>query len=357
VLPSGFTTTVAKVWRPGGVEVPDVFVGQAATIELSDDIDIARGDLICRPHNRPHIGQDIDAMICWLTAQSELTQGARYTIQHTTRSTRAVVRELEYRLDVNTLHRDEKAETLKLNEIGRVRLRTQVPLLFDAYRRSRETGSFILVDEATNNTVAAGMITGPSQQDSHVVWHGGSVQRTERATRGMTVWLTGLSGSGKSTVAAEVERRLVASGRPAYLLDGDNLRHGLNADLGFSVDDRAENVRRVGEVAKLLADAGIIALVSLVSPYIVDREKVRAAHVEDSLPFVEVFVDTPLEICEQRDPKGMYVKARAGEITHFTGVDDPYEAPEAPHLRLRPADGDAAAQAALVIELVERVAQ
>jgi bifunctional enzyme CysN/CysC len=171
----------------------------------------------------------------------------------------------------------------------------------------------------------------------------------------MTIWLTGLSGSGKSTVAAELERRLVASGRPAYLLDGDNLRHGLNADLGFSADDRAENVRRVGEVAKLLADAGVIAIVSLVSPYAADRARVRASHADASLPFVEIFVDTPLEICEARDPKGMYAKARAGEIAHFTGIDDPYEAPEAPHLRLRPEDGDAAAQAALVLDLVERI--
>jgi bifunctional enzyme CysN/CysC len=268
-----------------------------------------------------------------------------------------VVRDLEYRLDVNTLHRDDTASNLKLNEIGRIRLRAQQPLLFDAYRRSRETGSFILIDEATNNTVAAGMITGPSMQESHVVWHSGSVQRDERATKGMTVWLTGLSGSGKSTVAAELERRLVASGRPAYLLDGDNLRHGLNADLTFSADDRRENVRRVGEVAKLLADAGVIAIVSLVSPYAADRARAREAHNEAGLPFAEIFVDTPLEICEARDPKGMYAKARAGEITDFTGVNAPYEAPESPHLRLRPEDGDAAAQAATVYDLVERIVQ
>jgi bifunctional enzyme CysN/CysC len=356
VLPSGFTTRIAKVWAPGGKPLQEAFAGQAVTIELADDIDISRGDLICRPHNRPHVGQDVDAMICWLTTDATLTAGSRFTVQHTTRSTRAVVRELDYRLDVNTLHRDESASALALNEIGRVRLRTQQPLLFDAYRRSRETGSFILVDEATNNTVAAGMITGPTQHDAKVVWHSGSVQRGERATQGLTVWLTGLSGSGKSTVAAELERRLVASGRPAYLLDGDNLRHGLNTDLGFSADDRAENVRRVGEVAKLLADAGVVAIVSLVSPYAADRARVRASHSESSLPFVEIFVDTPLAVCEARDPKGMYAKARAGEIKHFTGIDDPYEAPEAPHLRLRPEDGDAAAQATLVLDLIERIA-
>ncbi len=357
VLPSGFTTSVAGVWAPGGRKLEEASAGLAVTLELADDIDIARGDMICRPHNRPHAGQDLDAMICWMTAESSLTPGARYTVHHTTRSTRAVVRELDYRLDVNTLHRDESAENLSLNEIGRVRLRTQAPLLFDAYRRSRETGSFILIDEATNNTVAAGMVTGPSQQESHVVWHSGSVQRDERATHGMTVWLTGLSGSGKSTVAAELERRLVASGRPAYLLDGDNLRHGLNSDLSFSPEDRTENIRRVGEVARLLADAGVVAIVSLVSPYAADRAQARETHSEGGLPFAEIFVDTPLEVCEQRDPKGMYAKARAGEITDFTGVNAPYEAPESPHLRLRPEDGDAAVQAGLVYDLVERMAQ
>ena len=357
VLPSGFTTSIKAIWKPGGVAVDEAFAGQAVTVELSDDIDIARGDLICRPHNRPHVGQDIDAMVSWMSSDAQLTPGARYTVQHTTRSTRAVVRELDYRLDINTLHRDETATSLSLNEIGRIRLRTQQPLLFDAYRRSREMGSFILVDETTNSTVAAGMITGPSQQDSQVVWHSGSVQRTERATQGMTVWLTGLSGSGKSSVAAELERRLVASGRPAYLLDGDNLRHGLNSNLGFSPEDRAENVRRVGEVAKLLADAGVVAIVSLVSPYAADREQARAAHAAAGLPFAEIFVDTPLAVCEARDPKGMYAKARAGEITNFTGIDDPYEAPESPHLRLRPEDGDAAAQATLVLDLVERITE
>jgi bifunctional enzyme CysN/CysC len=357
VLPSGFSTAVEAVWGPGGRKLDEAFAGQAVTLELRDKIDISRGDLICRPHNRPHVGQDIDAMVCWMSSDAQLTPGARYTIQHTTRSTRAVVRSLDYRLDVNTLHRDETADGLSLNEIGRIRLRTQQPLLFDAYRRSRDTGSFILVDEATNNTVAAGMITGPSQQKSRVVWHSGSVQRAERATQGMTVWLTGLSGSGKSTVAAELERRLVASGRPAYLLDGDNLRHGLNAGLGFSAEDRAENVRRVAEVAKLLADAGVVAIVSLVSPYHADRERARTLHSESGLPFAEIFVDTPLQVCEARDPKGMYAKARAGEIKNFTGVDDPYEAPESPHLRLRPEDGDAAAQAALVVDLVERMAE
>jgi bifunctional enzyme CysN/CysC len=186
-----------------------------------------------------------------------------------------------------------------------------------------------------------------------VTWHAGQVDRSDRPSRGATVWLTGLSGSGKSTVAAACERALVDAGRPAYVLDGDNLRHGLNADLGFSAADRAENVRRVGHVARLLADAGVVALVPLISPYRADRELVRALHAEAGVPFIEVFVDTPLELCEQRDPKGLYAKARAGEITGFTGIDDPYEAPDAPDVVLTPSDGDPVAQAAVVLARLE----
>jgi bifunctional enzyme CysN/CysC len=189
---------------------------------------------------------------------------------------------------------------------------------------------------------------------AEVTWHAGQVERSERPSRGATVWLTGLSGSGKSTVAMAAERALVDAGRPAYVLDGDNLRHGLNADLGFSTEDRAENVRRVGHVARLLADAGVVALVPLISPYRADRDRVRALHAEADVPFLEVFVDTPIELCEQRDPKGLYAKARAGEITGFTGIDDPYEAPTTPEHVLTPADGDAETMASLVIGQLDR---
>ncbi|HEX6569602.1 MAG TPA: adenylyl-sulfate kinase [Acidimicrobiales bacterium] len=185
-----------------------------------------------------------------------------------------------------------------------------------------------------------------------VVWHDGAVARAERPSQGATVWFTGLSGSGKSSVAVEVERALVTGGRPAYLLDGDNVRHGLNADLGFSAADRTENIRRIGEVARLFADAGVVALVPVISPYRSDRGRARAIHEAVGLPFVEVYVDTPLAVCEARDPKGLYARARAGEITGFTGIDDPYEAPEHPQLRLTPADGDPAAQAARVLALL-----
>ncbi|MGW4327729.1 adenylyl-sulfate kinase [Nocardia sp. NPDC004573] len=355
VLPSGFTTTVQAIWGPGGAPVAEAFPPQAVTIQLADELDISRGDLICRPNNRPTAGRDLDAMVCWFAEDTQLTPGATYTIRHTTRAATTEVRSLDYRLDVNTLHRDEHAESLALNEIGRVQLRSRQPLLFDPYRRNRATGSFILVDDTTNNTVAAGMITGPSLPSSRVVWHSTAVERDERATRGLTVWLTGLSGSGKSTVAVELERRLVAAGRPAFLLDGDNLRHGLNSDLGFSAADREENVRRVGEVAKLFAEAGVVAVVSLISPYRADRDRVRAAHEAAGIPFLEVFVDTPLAVCEARDPKGMYAKARAGEIRGFTGIDDPYEAPTEAEIILRPDHGDPASMAATIIARLSRM--
>jgi bifunctional enzyme CysN/CysC len=199
------------------------------------------------------------------------------------------------------------------------------------------------------DAAASGAVAGAT----NVVWHEGAVARGERPSVGATVWFTGLSGSGKSTVAVEVERALVAAGRAAYLLDGDNVRHGLNADLGFSAADRTENIRRIGEVARLFADAGVVALVPVISPYRADRDRARAIHAAVGLPFVEVFVDTPLEVCEARDPKGLYAKARAGEIRGFTGIDDPYEAPEHPDLRLTPADGGPGAQAARVLALLD----
>ncbi|RBM10320.1 adenylyl-sulfate kinase [Prauserella sp. PE36] len=354
VLPSGFSTTVRAVWGPGGTPVAEAFPPQAVTVELADELDVGRGDLLCRPGNRPHAGSDLDAMLCWFSERAGLDAGGRYLLRHTTRETTATVTELDYRLDVNTLHRDETATGLALNEIGRVRLRTRQPLLFDPYRRNRATGGFVLIDPATHDTVAAGMITGPRQPGAGVVWQSAAVTREQRPSQGATIWLTGLSGSGKSTIAVELERRLVAIGRPAYLLDGDNLRHGLNADLGFTADDRTENVRRAGEVARLFADAGVVAVVSLISPYRAGRDRVRAAHEAAGLPFVEVYVDTPLEVCEARDPKGLYARARAGELTGFTGIDAPYEPPQAPDLVLHPGDGDPAALAGNVLALLDR---
>src|ERR687887_2715077 len=236
--------------------------------------------------------------------------------------------------------------------MGRLKTRPASPLSGDDYRRNRHTGSFILVDEASNDTVGAGMIVDAHTGDSaaaaitdagarspNVTWHKGGITREERwqalGQRGATVWLTGLPASGKSTIAGALEHWLVSRGHAAYLLDGDNLRHGLNGNLGFAPEDRAENVRRTAHVARLFADSGAISIASLVSPYVSDRAAARQAHDELELDFIEVFVDTPIEECERRDPKGLYEKARRGEITGFTGVDDPYESPEAAEVVVR----------------------
>ena len=350
VLPSGRKTAVVAVSGPGGRLVEEAFPPQSITLLLADDVDVSRGDMICRPNNRPFVGRDVDAMICWFSDSSAIAPGDRLHIRHTNQTVQATVEHLDYRLDVNTLHRDEQANRLSLNEIGRVRLRAQRPLMFDTYRRSRTTGSFILVDPATNNTVAAGMIIGNEPAVAkEVVWHPTVVRRDHRATSGLTVWITGLSGSGKSAVAVELEQMLVSAGRPAYLLDGDNLRHGLNSDLGFSAAARSENVRRVGEVAKLFADSGAVAIVSLVSPYRADRELVRAKHRVAGLTFLEVYMDIPQNVCEERDPKGLYARARAGQVAQFTGIDDPYEPPHQPDLVLHLGHGSPRAMAELIM--------
>ncbi|MFW0789146.1 adenylyl-sulfate kinase [Gordonia sp. CPCC 205333] len=339
VLPSGFSTKISAIWGPGGAKVDEAFASMAVAVELDDEIDIVRGDMIARPHNRPHVGRDLDALVCWFSEDTQLRPDARYVLAAGTRTTRATVAGFNYRLDVNTLHRDEQSDELQLNEIGRVSLHTQHPVMFDPYRTNRETGSFILIDESTNKTVGAGMINGPVQASSNVVWQTTKVGREQRPHRGATLWLTGLSGSGKSSLAIELERRLVAEGRPSYLMDGDNLRHGLNSDLGFGDDDRRENIRRTSEVASLFADSGAVAIVSLISPFAAERQRAREIHAERGLPFFEIFVDTPLAECERRDPKGLYAKARRGEITQFTGIDSPYERPLTPEAVVTPADG------------------
>lgn len=339
ILPGGFASTITEIWGPGGSKLDEAFASMAVSIELADEIDIVRGDMFARPNNRPYVGRDIDSMVCWFSEDTDLTVGNRYRLMGGTRETRATITGVNYRLDVNTLHRDESAELLSLNEIARLTLHTQEPLMFDSYRRNRETGSFILIDEATNKTVGAGMITAPVARDSHIVWQGTKVNREQRPHRGATLWLTGLSGSGKSSLAVELERRFVAEGRPAYLMDGDNLRHGLNSDLGFSDDDRRENIRRTSEVAALFADSGAVAVVSLISPFAEERRRAREIHAERGLLFYEIFLDTSLEECERRDPKGLYAKARRGEISQFTGIDSPYERPDHADLVVSPSDG------------------
>jgi bifunctional enzyme CysN/CysC len=355
VLPGGKTTRITAIDGPSG-PVAEAFPPMAISVRLADDLDISRGDMIARPTNQPRVTQEFDATVCWMADSSALEPGREYLIKHTTRTTRATVTELAYRLDVNTLHRDKSATALTLNELGRVTLRTQVPLLLDEYTRNTSTGSFILIDPYTNGTVAAGMVlrdVSARTPSPNTVRHKSLVTAEDRLTgRGRTVWFTGLSGSGKSSVAMLVERKLLERGVAAYVLDGDNLRHGLNADLGFSMADRAENLRRLAHVAVLLADCGQTVLVPAISPLEEHRELARRVHAEAGIDFFEVFCDTPLEDCERRDPKGLYAKARAGEITHFTGIDSPYQRPKNPDLRLTP-DRSIDELAQQVVDLLE----
>src|SRR6201994_781630 len=354
VLPTGKSSRITTIEGPNG-PVQEAFSPMAVSISLADEIDISRGDMIARTNNQPRVAQEFDATVCWMADGAALEPGRDYVIKHTTRTTRARVTALDYRLDVNTLHRDKTASALKLNELGRISLRTQVPLLLDEYTRNASTGSFILIDPNTNGTVAAGMVlheVSTLSSSPNTVVHKSLVTAEDRTSRGRTLWFTGLSGSGKSSVAMLVEQRLLEKGIPAYVLDGDNLRHGLNADLGFSMADRAENLRRLAHVATLLADSGQIVLVPAISPLDEHRAIARKVHADAGFEFVEVFCDTPLEDCERRDPKGLYAKARAGEITHFTGIDSPYQRPKNPDLRLTP-DRSCDELAQQVVDLIE----
>jgi bifunctional enzyme CysN/CysC len=353
VMPSRKASKIAAIDTPDG-PVEQAFPPMAVTLRLEDEVDISRGDMICRPQNQPTVNRRFDARICWFDETSHLRTDIPYQLKHTTRWVAAEIEKLHYQLDVDTLHADREAKTLEVNDIGRVTIETASPLFFDTYRLNRTTGSFILVDPGTDLTVAAGMIIGaggdPVTEEAaavtttpvaeNITFHPSKLSREARVaalgTAGATIWMTGLSGSGKSTIATAIEHTLVSAGRPAFMLDGDNLRHGLNSDLGFSEEDRNENVRRVGEVAKILAESGTVAIASLVSPYRAERDRVRAIHEEAGIPFFEVFVDTALEECERRDPKGLYAKARAGEITDLTGVGAPYEAPTSPDLVTAP---------------------
>jgi bifunctional enzyme CysN/CysC len=360
VLPSGETSRVEGI-ETFGDALTEAYPPLSVTVHLADDLDVSRGDMICRPRNTPSVSRDIDAIVCWMSETPSRERG-RYMVKHTTRTVRGVVSELVHRIDVDTLHHDESASELRLNEIGRIRLRTSSPLVFDPYDRNRSTGAFILIDEATNETVAAGMIhgtseppatagTGGRQHSANVTWEPGRLKREDRwralGCVGATVWVTGLPAAGKSTLAGALEEQLVGEGIPALRLDGDNLRHGLNGNLGFDPADRAENVRRTAHAAKLLAEAGTIAVVSLVSPYAEDRRIAREIHEQEGLEFIEVFMDTPLAECERRDPKGLYEKARKGELHGLTGVDDAYEAPSNAEVRLVPADAPAAVRTLL----------
>jgi bifunctional enzyme CysN/CysC len=334
VAASGKLSRVARIVTADG-DRDRAAAGDAVTITLADEIDIGRGDMLARPTEHPEVADQFAAHLIWMD-QDALVPGRSYVLRIGTQSVSASVTTIKYKIDVNT--REHLAtHTFALNEIGFCNLATALPVSFDAYEANRRTGSFIVIDRYTNRTVGAGMIAFALRRAANIAWQPLAVGKKDRAglknQKPCIVWFTGLSGAGKSTIANLVDQKLFAMAHHTMLLDGDNVRHGLNRDLGFTEADRVENIRRAGEVAKLMVDAGLIVICSFISPYKAEREMVRG--LVGAGEFIEVFVDTPLEECVQRDPKGLYSKARAGKIKNFTGIDAPYETPEAPEVHLQ----------------------
>jgi bifunctional enzyme CysN/CysC len=344
ILPSGKRTRITRIVTFGG-DLEYACPPQSVTLCLADDVDVSRGDMIAHPNNVPRLERVIEAMLVWM-GDAPLAAGRTFRLKHTTSTVKATCTELTYRVNPDTLHR-EAASVLELNDIGRVRFTLFGPLAVDEYRKNRHTGSFILIDPVSHATVGAGMVIerrvvtdavadGDARASPNVVMQRGKVDSAERAgilgQQPVTVWLTGLPSFGKSTIAHALERELIDAGRACYVLDGDNLRHGLNRNLGFTPEDRKENIRRVAETARLMNDAGLIAIAALISPYREDRAAARRIIGLDR--FIEVHVSADLATCERRDPKGLYAKARRGEVPEFTGVSAPYEVPDAPAMVL-----------------------
>ncbi|MGB0694353.1 MAG: adenylyl-sulfate kinase [Rhodospirillaceae bacterium] len=337
VLPSGEEATVARILAPvagATVDVERAVTGQAITVTLAEDVDASRGDMLVRPEEAPTASDHFEAKLVWM-AETPMPVGRHYLIKCGTRVTGVEITALKARIDVNTLE-EQGGKSLALNEIGLVTFATERPLIVDPYAENRETGAFILIDPVSGATLAAGMIESAMRRGETLFLHDMTVSRQARARqkgqRACVLWFTGLSGAGKSTIADAVDRKLFALGRHVMVLDGDAVRHGLNKDLGFADAERVENIRRVSEVARLGADAGLIVMTAFISPFQAERQAARNL-MEDGA-FLEIFVDAPLEECERRDPNGLYAKARNREITNFTGIDSPYEPPESPDLHL-----------------------
>ncbi len=331
VLPSGKTSTVKSVVTFDG-DLDRAVAGQSITLTLADEIDCSRGSVLAVAENPPEVADQFEATVVWL-ADEDLHVGRGYWLKLGTQTVTATIQAPKYRVDVNTMEHFA-AKTLSLNDIGVAEMLADKPLVFEPYSESRALGGFILVDKVTNATVAAGMLNFSLRRSQNIHWQPSDISREHHANlknqSPRILWFTGLSGSGKSTIANEVEKKLALMNRHTFLLDGDNVRHGLNKDLGFTEADRIENIRRVGEVARLMADAGLIVMTAFISPFRAERQMVR-----DMLPegeFIEIFVDTPLEVAEARDVKGLYGKARAGKLKNFTGIDSPYEPPENPDI-------------------------
>ena len=330
---SGKRSTVERILGPSG-EIERAVAGQAVTLVLADEIDISRGDMIADAEDPPGVADQFAVHLIWMDAQPMLPE-RDYSIRLASASGIAQVTDLTHRIDIDTRGR-LAAKTLELNEIGYCKISLDRAVPFDPYSENRQTGSFVLIDRITHATVGAGVIDFALRRASNIAWQEMKVDKAARSRvtgqKPCVLWLTGLSGAGKSTIADRIEQKLQALDRYTYLLDGDNVRHGLNKDLGFTDQDRVENIRRIAEVARLMVDAGLIVIVSFISPFRSEREMARALVEEGE--FVEIHVDTPLEVCEARDPKGLYAKARRGDLVNFTGIDSPYEAPENPELRI-----------------------
>jgi bifunctional enzyme CysN/CysC len=354
ILPSGRTTSVARIVSFDG-DLDEAGAGQSVTLTLADEVDCSRGDVIAAADAPPQAADGFEATVVWM-ADEPMLPGRSYWLKLGAQTATATLQTPKYQVNVNTLEQ-LAARTLELNAIGVVAFSTDRPLVFEPYEDSRDLGGFILIDKLSNATVAAGMIRFSLRRAQNVHWQALDVTRERRAKlkqqKPAVLWFTGLSGAGKSTIANLVEKKLAALGRHTFLLDGDNIRHGLNKDLGFTDADRVENIRRIGEVARLMTDAGLIVITAFISPFRAERRMVREMLAEGE--FVEIFVDVPLEVAEARDVKGLYRKARAGQLKNFTGIDSPYEPPEQAEIRIDAAGMSPEAAADLIIERLLKV--
>ena len=354
VLPAGTSSPVARV-IVGNEDVDAAAAGQSVTMVLAENVDVSRGDVLAPVTHTPEVADQFEATVVWMHERPML-QGRSYRMKIGTRTVTATVAPLKYKVNVNTLEH-VAARKLELNDIGVCGLELDQPIVFEPYSENRDLGGFILIDRLTNNTVGAGLLHFALRRSHNVLWQSFDVDKQVRAEsksqKPCVLWFTGLSGAGKSTIANFVEKKLLSLGYHTYLLDGDNVRHGLNRDLGFTDADRVENIRRVAEVSRLMLDAGLIVLVSFISPFRAERRMARELMEEGE--FFEIFVDTPLRVAEARDPKGLYKKARRGELRNFTGIDSPYETPESPEMRIDTTESTAAKAAEVIIERLSQV--